>query len=243
MNRPYRPQSYWSERLARSFDLQATGHVAYSQGYNEWLYRAKGRALDGCLSGIPTGTAALDVGSGVGWVVRRLLGRGFQVDGCDIAPVAVEQLAARIPAASFFSLDLGREEIPRSDGTYGVVTALDVTYHITDDALWLAGMTEIARVLKPGGRLIVSDGLGDADREPAPHVRFRSAGTWNEVERLGLKLSEVRPYFRWLSRNPGARGFRHLGGRPRGAIEYALERLVPRKPHMRCAVIVKRPFG
>jgi SAM-dependent methyltransferase len=243
MTRDYRPESYWSERLSDGFDLRTTGQFEYSQAYNDWLYRAKRYALRACLRGVAPGASALDVGSGVGWVVQQLKDRGLRVEGCDIAPIAVDELGRRFPDSSFFALALGSEPIPRPDSTYDVVTALDVTYHITEDVLWTAAVSEIARVLKPGGRLVISDGLGDADRVPAPHVHFRSRQTWAQVEPLGLEISEVRPYFRWLSRPRGSRGFRHLSDGPRGALEFTLERLLPRTPHMRSAVLMKRAAG
>jgi SAM-dependent methyltransferase len=240
VSRPYQPGEYWSNRLRDGFDLRATGQIEYTEGYNVWLYRAKRRALDASLRDVPAETPALDIGSGVGWVVQQLLRHGMHVDGCDIAEVSVEELGRRFPEATFFKLAMGAEKIPRPDGTYGLVTALDVTYHITDDEQWLAALGEIARVLQPGGRLVVSDGLGDDTSEPASHVRFRSRDIWSQAEQFGFEFREVRPYFRWLSRPRNIRGFRRLGDRKRGALEFALEFAVPRKPHMRCATLVKR---
>jgi SAM-dependent methyltransferase len=237
LRQPYRPESYWSERLRDGFDLRSTGHLEYSPGYNKWLYRAKRRALDAALTDVPRGTVALDVGSGVGWVVRQLLDRGLRVEGCDIAPIAVDKLERRFPEATFFPLAFGSVPVPRDDASYGLITALDVTYHVTEDALWLAGMSELARVLAPGGLVVVSDGMGRADDEPAPHVRFRSRGTWSQVEELGLTIQEVHPYFRWLSRPRDSRFFRHLNDGLRGGLEFALERVAPRKPHMRWAIL------
>ncbi len=239
MSKPYRPSEYWSDRLSDGFDLRATGQIEYTEAYNVWLYRAKRRALDASLRDVPAKTPALDIGSGVGWVVEQLLRHGMAVEGCDIAPVSVEELGRRFPEATFFKLALGADVIPRPDSTYGLVTALDVTYHVTDDEQWLAGLADIARVLEPGGRLIVSDGLGDATSEPASHVRFRSRELWSQAERFGFELREVRPYFRWLSRPRNTRGFRRLGDRTRGAVEFALEFALPRKPHMHCATLVR----
>ena len=235
----YDPQGYWSNRLGEHFDLRGTGHLDYDARYNRWLYREKARALRWGLDSAREGDSVLDVGSGVGWVVDQLLSRGLSTEGCDISPDAVHRLSNRFPAARFFQLSLGTDPIPRPDGSYDVVTMLDVAYHVTDDQLWLEGLREVARVLRPGGRLIISDGLGPADRTPAPHVRFRSATTWGQADAVGLTISGTRPYFRWLSRDKDAWGFRHLPDGVRGAVEYGLERLVRRPPHMRCAVLTR----
>ena len=102
------------------------------------MYRQKRSVLDRALAGRPAGNAALDIGSGVGWVVEYLLDRGFRVDGCDIADVAVESLAQRYPDGSFFQLAVGTDPIPRDDESFDVITMMDVVYHIVDDALWRA---------------------------------------------------------------------------------------------------------
>lgn len=98
------------------------------------------------------------------------------------------------PDASFFTLALGEDRIERADARYSVVTALDLIYHVVEHARWLDGLAEIARVLRPGGRLIVSDRFGANNSVPAPHVRFRSRETWRQAERFGLVLTEIRPY-------------------------------------------------
>ena len=44
------------------------------------------------------------------------------------------------------------EELPYEDGTFDLVTALDVVEHMDDD---LAGLSEMRRVLRPGGRVLM----------------------------------------------------------------------------------------
>jgi SAM-dependent methyltransferase len=238
----YRPAEYWSERLADQYDLRGTGHLAYSRGYNDWLYRAKQRALRKALRNVRRGSTALDLGSGTGWVVQELLNAGMAVEGCDIAAVAVERLSSQFPQATFFQITLGAEPLPRADSSYDVVTALDVMYHVTDDAAWRAALAEAARVLRPRGLLVISDGLGDADREPSAHVRFRSLERWTTVAtEVGLERVRLDPYFRWLSRERGTgRLARRVPDRLRGATEYALETLAPREPHMRLAAFSRQ---
>jgi SAM-dependent methyltransferase len=239
MSDPYEPKGYWSHRLKADFDLRGTGHASYSAGYNTWLYRQKAAILRKALADIPRDARALDVGSGVGWVVGQLQRRSLNVEGCDIADVAVERLTERFPTVPFFVLALGQDQVPRDDHIYDLVTMLDVAYHIVDDDVWAAGLRELSRVLKPGGKLIVTDRLGDQPERVADHVRFRSRRDWaNASATLGLRLLEVSPLFTWLARDAQLRGWSKLPDYARGAIEYLLERVAPRTPQLRWAAFV-----
>ena len=242
MDDPYEPASYWEERLGREFTLKGTGHQQYGEAYNRWLYRNKARLLRRLLPARLDGVRALDVGSGTGWVVEQLLARGATVDGCDITDVSVERLSARFPDVSFAKVALGADPLPAADATYDLVTLLDVAYHVVDDAAWASAVAELARVLRPGGRLVLTDGLGPAVRSPAPHVRFRPLSAWASAP--GLAVDRVVPYCRWLSRDPSdAPLLGRVDERVRGALEYALERSVPRSPHLRGAVLVRTGGG
>jgi SAM-dependent methyltransferase len=240
VSRRYDAAAYWEERLERDFDLRGTGHHSYSLAYNRWLYRAKARALERALCGVPADARALDVGCGTGWVVGRLLERGHEVEGCDIAAVAVERLARMEPRARFFETALGAEPLPRPDGSFGLVTALDVLYHLPDDTEFEHAVRDLARVLEPAGTLVVTDGLGERDRDPAAHVRFRSRPRWEAAARAaGLRGVASGPLYRWLSRDPDGGLLARLPDGVRGAIEYALDLVAPRTSHMHWAVFAR----
>jgi SAM-dependent methyltransferase len=237
----YEPAEYWSTRLGDQYDLRGTGHLSYSHAYNRWLYRAKRRALRKALPRAGASDRALDLGSGTGWVVQELVRAGYGVDGCDIAPLAVSRLRTRFPEARFFELTLGADPLPADDASCSVVTALDVMYHVDSDEAWRATLAEVARVLRPGGVFLASDGFGSAEAEPAKHVRFRSRALWAEAT-AGIDLREERlePYFRWLSRDRDGGRLSALPDGVRGATEYALETLARREPHMRLGVFARQ---
>lgn len=236
----YRPAQYWTDRLSKDFSLRGVGHQQYSEGYNNWIYRQKRRALDGILPSLRAGGRALDVGSGVGWVVEELRARGWTTDGADISPVAVDRLRQRFPGATFMQVALGNDPVPAADAAYDLITILDVTYHVVDDELWSAGLSELARVLKPGGHLVVIDRFGATDDDAAPHVRFRSRQRWETAARsCGLTLQTVQPVYRWLSREYDKGLLSRVPEKLRGPAEFALERVPARQPHMRGARFVR----
>lgn len=234
----YEPVRYWSDRLQSDFNLRGTGHVLYSEAYNRWLYRAKRRVLHRALRHTGSKAPALDVGSGTGWVIEQLAASGAEVEGCDITPVAVERLQAQFPQVPFVRVAVGSERLPWGDARFQLVTAFDVLYHVTDDREWGCAVAEIARVLRPGGCLVITDGLGDADDMPAAHVHFRSLDRWTaRAASCGLQVVTVLPYCRWLSRDRHLRGWSRVPDVIRGAVEYALEFCAPRPAHLRCAVL------
>jgi SAM-dependent methyltransferase len=236
----YRPSEYWNGRLNRNFNLKGVGHHSYGEAYNAWIYRRKAAVLASLLAP-GHGRRALDLGSGVGWVVQQLIQRGWVVDGADISDVAVERLREAHPENRFFLVALGQDRLPVEDSSYELVTWLDVTYHIVDDDVWVAGVRDAARVLRPGGALVVLDRFGRVDVDEAAHVRFRSLSRWTQVAGdAGLEVDRIVPAYRWLSRAPGQGLFAALPDRVRGPLDYGLERVIPREPHMRAVLFTKR---
>jgi SAM-dependent methyltransferase len=238
--RSYQPAEYWSRRLAEHFDLRGTGHLSYSPLYNRWVYRRKRRILGAALEDVAAVDPALDVGAGTGWAVHELLKLGADVEGCDLTDVAVARLGERFPGSAFFRCELGTDPLPRSEAAYNLVTMLDVAYHITDDDRWARAVHEVARVLRPGGGLLVTDSFALEDSAPQPHVRFRSEATWKATgAAAGLRLRATRPLYSWLSRDRRSSRLVALPDGLRGAVEYALEHALPRPPHLRCATFIR----
>ena len=90
----------------------------------------------------------LDVGCGTGANLLMLSQYG-DAEGVDISEDALAFCRER----GLEKVKLGAgEELPYDDGTFDLVTALDVVEHLDDD---LAGLREMRRVLRPGGRVLL----------------------------------------------------------------------------------------
>lgn len=105
--------------------------------------------------GIPDGGVALDVGSGPGNVtasLARAAGPGGLALGIDISvPMLARAVRAEAgPRVGFLRADAQR--LPFRDKTFDAVTSLAVLQLIPDPA---AALTEMMRVLRPGGRIAV----------------------------------------------------------------------------------------
>ena len=122
--------------------------------------------VDWCLP--EADDAALDVAAGPGMLSAALLssvGRAVALDASAgllaHAPEGVETVVG--DAVS----------LPFADGSFDIVTCVNGLHHLDGPDLALA---EMARVLAPGGRLVLQDYLADPD--PARAER------WDEIERL-----------------------------------------------------------
>jgi SAM-dependent methyltransferase len=103
---------------------------------------------------IAAGQRALDLGTGTGTVARGLAARGVQVVACDPKAALLEQ-AAELDREAGVSVDyrLGRAEaVDAAGGAFDLVTA-GQCWHWFDRA---AAASEVARVLRPGGRAVVA---------------------------------------------------------------------------------------
>lgn len=100
----------------------------------------------------------LDVGAGNGWLARRLAGR-YRVTALDVDATDLGLGAIADPRVSRVRGDL--EALPLGDETFDVVIAAAALHYAVDLPRALA---EIARVLRPGGVLIIADSpfYGDA---------------------------------------------------------------------------------
>lgn len=120
---------------------------------------------------IRAGDVVLDVGSGAGTdalIASTLVGPQGRVYGLDMTPAMLEKLGGNIERMGCSNVEPVRgnaEEIPLPDASVDVVTSNGVLNLVPDKPRAFA---EIARVLKPTGRVQISDiSLGKAVSEKA----------------------------------------------------------------------------
>jgi ubiquinone/menaquinone biosynthesis C-methylase UbiE len=101
-----------------------------------------------CVSRLRTGAKCLDVGSGIGIHMTRLLEQGFQVSGIEPSH-EMRRLAEKHVPADLIS-DGSILQLPAADSSFDFVYAIEVFRYLgTQDNE--RGHQEIARVLHPGG--------------------------------------------------------------------------------------------
>jgi ubiquinone/menaquinone biosynthesis C-methylase UbiE len=95
----------------------------------------------------------LDAGMGPGRLVVELDHRGWEVSGTDVAEEMVTRARARLPEAADRLLHARIEALPFADAGFDAVVATGVLEYVDDLP---AAVSELARVLRPGGRAVVS---------------------------------------------------------------------------------------
>jgi len=103
------------------------------------------------LAGEVTGRRILDAGCGSGPLAAALRDRGAVVTGFDASPGMVG-LAGRRLGRDVLVADLGAP-LPFTDGAFDDVVGSLVLHYLRD---WTAPLAELRRVLRPGGRLLLS---------------------------------------------------------------------------------------
>ncbi len=105
------------------------------------------------LGGDVDGHRILDAGCGSGPLSAALRERGAIVTGFDSSPAMVEIARDRLGAnADLHVADLS-QPLPFADGTFDDIVVSLVLHYLQD---WTGPLAELRRVLKPGGRLILS---------------------------------------------------------------------------------------
>jgi SAM-dependent methyltransferase len=158
------------------------------------------------LAGLPAPPAVvLDIGCGAGRIALPLAKQGYQVFGVDASEVLLE--AARRSATSQgltarFSL-VDPLILPFDAETFDAALALKVYCYIPSQAIRVAYLAEIARVLRPGAVLLLTgyvvptsaDALGalaDDDQHQQAAARFSS------LEELDT-FTGARGYVHWFT--------------------------------------------
>jgi demethylmenaquinone methyltransferase/2-methoxy-6-polyprenyl-1,4-benzoquinol methylase/phosphoethanolamine N-methyltransferase len=113
------------------------------------------------LANVKPGDAVLDVGCGTGnltLTAQTYAGPNGKVHGIDASAEMIElarKKASRLGSPVVFEIGL-IEKLASPDASFDVVINRLVIHHLPND-LKRAGFTELLRVLKPGGRLLIVD--------------------------------------------------------------------------------------
>ena len=192
MDRQEFDESYWHERSSyRMFEDYETGLRQLARWY-EGLLRLVDRHL-------PPPGRHLDAGCGHGALVHLLGERGFVSYGFDVSEWMIRQARAFAPhLEARFAVGNLEEGIP-FDGSFDVVTCVEVLEHLASPREALERLRE---ALSPGGRLVVTTPnlhpkvpWYDPIAADPTHVNVHDPAWWEDAVRdAGLTLREMTTY-------------------------------------------------
>ena len=131
-------------------DFAATYAAANDTGlFNAWYTRPEMLRLAGDV----TGKRVLDAGCGHGPLMVALRDRGAAVAGFDLSPAMIDIAADRLGSDADIRVADLSAPLPYDDDEVDVVTCSLALHYVQD---WAPALAELRRVLKPGGRLVVS---------------------------------------------------------------------------------------
>ena len=156
-----------------------------------WWYAGRRAMLRRLVAPVAVGRA-LDVGCGSGGNTEVLRDLGWDVTGLEYSPTAAELARSR-------GLDIVQGDatsLPFADASYDLVMSTDMWEHVQDD---VAVARESARVLRPGGRLLVavpcSMKLWSGHDVALGHVRrYEKQGLGVLIEGAGLEVVDLHSW-------------------------------------------------
>lgn len=110
----------------------------------------------------------LDAGCGAGRITRHLADRGRTVQGVDLSPRMVAAARRAHPDLTFDVASI--RNLPHADASFAGVLLWYSTVHTPPQSLG-AVLRETARVLRPGGHVLVAVQVGVGVRDVAPAYR------------------------------------------------------------------------
>lgn len=150
-------------------DVEA-GYAAWAESYDDPgndTIAAEEPVVRALLDDLPAGPV-LDAACGTGRHTAYLAAAGREVTGVDASPEMLARAREHVPGAELLEGDL--TALPVTDASYtGAVCALALA-HLPDLG---PALTELARVLRPGGRLVISN----------PHPLATGVLDWRAVYR------------------------------------------------------------
>lgn len=163
------------------FETVAPKWDAMRQGFFSDAVREK--AFE--AAGVMAGTIAADIGAGSGFVTEGLLRRGLRVIAVDCSEAMLEEMRRKFGEGGAVEYRIGEaESLPLENGSVDYAFANMVLHHVDSPP---AVIGEMARIVRPGGRLIITD----LDRHDFEFLRTEHCDRW-----MGFDRPDVA---RWLA--------------------------------------------
>lgn len=146
--------------------------------FGEGVRRAALRA-----AALAPGAVVADVGTGTGFLAEGALEAGARVIGIDVSDAMLAQTRTKFAGRPFETRTGGVDALPLATAEADAVLANMVLHHAPDPP---AAIREMARALKPGGVLVITD----ADSHTHQWLRTEQHDRW-----LGFARADIARWF------------------------------------------------
>lgn len=131
------------------------GYAAWAESYDgpgNVTVQLEEPAVRGLLAALPRGSTVLDAACGTGRHTAFLVDQGHEVIGLDASREMLAIARGKVPAARYIEADL--TDIPLDTASVDAAVCALALSHAPDPR---PAIDELARVLRPGGRLVISN--------------------------------------------------------------------------------------
>ncbi len=136
------------------------------------------------IAEIQKGCRAADIGAGTGFITEALVAAGANVIAVDQSKKMIEKLNQKFASTGSVDFRLGdAEQLPVSDQSIDRVFANMYLHHVEYPGI---AIREMKRILKPGGRLVITD----LEKHDYKFLKIEHHDRW-----LGFYRSDIR---HWL---------------------------------------------
>jgi ubiquinone/menaquinone biosynthesis C-methylase UbiE len=135
------------------------------------------------VAGLAPGKLAADIGAGAGFVTEGLLGRGLRVIAVDRSEAMLEEMKKKFGTGAVEYRVGEADSLPLEDRSVDYAFANMFLHHVDSPP---EAIREMARILKPGGRLVITD----LDRHDFDFLRTEHCDRW-----MGFDRPDVARWF------------------------------------------------
>ena len=168
----WQEEAIWAE--AKQWDREANEYD--ERRGSDGRYMAAIEAAVRNLNVQPTDTV-LDAACGTGMTTRRLLASGCRVTGLDLSIESLNWLRDRTAGQTLRVVQGDLTRLPFNDGSFDRVLCANALQQLHESDQRASAVRELARVLKPGGRIVVTAQQYSLPRRWAGWVKEGSTGS------------------------------------------------------------------
>ncbi len=136
------------------------------------------------VAGVKKGKIAADIGAGSGFISEGLIHKGLMVIAIDQSEAMLAEMREKFSSAEGVEYRLGEaEKLPIPDEAVDYAFANMYIHHVKSPQ---KAITEMVRILKPGGKLVITD----MDEHEFKFLKEEHRDHW-----MGFKREDVRRWF------------------------------------------------